>query len=43
MTGKLPALAKIKFSMIDVRDAAIAHVRAIDAEGAKNQRIIIAG
>ncbi len=43
MMGKVPGLAKIKFGMVDVRDAANAHLRAIEVPDAKNQRIIISG
>ena len=31
------------FPLVDVRDAAIAHVRAIESESAKNKRIIVVG
>ena len=41
--GKVPGVAKMMFPMVDVRDAALAHVRAVEVEQAKDQRIIIVG
>ena len=43
LMGKVPGVAKMMFPMVDVRDAALAHVRAVEVEQAKNQRIIIVG
>ena len=43
LSGKVPGVAKMQAPMVDVRDAAIAHIKAIEAPGAKNQRIIIVG
>lgn len=40
---KVPGVAKMMFPLVDVRDAALAHVRAVKAVGAKNQRIIVVG
>ena len=36
MMGKIPGVAKMMFPSVDVRDAAIAHVRAIEVEEAKD-------
>ena len=43
MTGKMPGVPKIQMGISDVRDLAQAHINAVFAEGAKNQRIIVAG
>ena len=43
LMGKVPGVAKMMFPLVDVRDAAIAHIKAIEAEDAKNQRIIVVG
>jgi len=32
MMGKVPGVAKMMFPMVDVRDAAIAHIRAMESE-----------
>lgn len=36
INGKVPGVAKMMAPMVDVRDAAIAHIKAIEKEGAKN-------
>ncbi len=36
LTGKVPGVAKMMFPLVDVRDAAIAHIRALEAPAAKN-------
>ena len=41
MLGKVPGVAKMMFPLVDVRDAALAHLRALDSVKAKNQRIIV--
>ena len=43
MMAKVPGVAKMMFPMVDVRDAALAHVRAVEVEEAKDKRIIIVG
>ena len=43
LNGKVPGVAKMMFPMVDVRDAAIAHVRALESTQVKNQRIIVVG
>ena len=43
MMAKVPGVPKMMFPMVDVRDAGLAHVRAVEVEQAKNQRIIIVG
>jgi hypothetical protein len=32
MMAKIPGVAKVMFPMVDVRDAALAHVRAVEVE-----------
>lgn len=41
MLGKVPGVAKMMFPLVDVRDSALAHLRALDSVKAKNQRIIV--
>ena len=41
LLGKVPGVAKMMFPLVDVRDAALAHLRSLDSPKAKNQRIII--
>ena len=41
MTGSLPGLPKMHFGVVDVRDAAQAHLNAIKLEEAKNKRFIL--
>jgi hypothetical protein len=36
LMGKVPGVAKMMFPLVDVRDAALAHIRAIECEQAKN-------
>jgi dihydroflavonol-4-reductase len=43
LMGKVPGVAKMMFPMVDIRDAGIAHIKALESEGAANQRIIVAG
>ncbi len=43
LLGKVPGVAKMMFPMVDVRDAAIAHINALQCDAAKNQRIIVVG
>lgn len=43
LMGKVPGVAKMMAPMVDVRDAALAHVRAIESPTAGNKRIIIVG
>ncbi len=43
LMAKVPGVAKMMAPMVDVRDAAVAHIKAIEKEAAKNQRIIIVG
>lgn len=43
MMGKVPGVAKMMFPLVDVRDAALAHLKAIEVEEAKNKRIIVVG
>ena len=42
MTGAFPGLPKMNFPVVDVRDAAQAHLNAIKIEEAKNKRFILA-
>jgi len=41
MGEKFPGMPKINFPVVDVRDVALAHLRAIEVEEAKNQRFIL--
>ena len=41
MSEKFPGTPKVKFPIVDVRDVALAHLRALEIEEAKNQRIIL--
>lgn len=41
MSGKYPGMLKIALPMVDVRDAALAHLRAAVEPAAKNQRIMV--
>ena len=41
MGEKFPGMPKINFPIVDVRDVALAHLRAIEVEEAKNQRFIL--
>lgn len=41
--GEVPGVAKMMFPIVDVRDVAIAHLKAAKVEEAKNERIIIVG
>lgn len=43
MMAKVPGVAKMMFPLVDVRDAGLAHVRAVEVEEAKDKRIIIVG
>lgn len=43
MMNKVPGAAKIMFPMIDVRDAAIAHIKALETDAAKDLRFLIVG
>ncbi|UOB17482.1 SDR family oxidoreductase [Abyssalbus ytuae] len=40
MSGKTPAVPKVYFGIVDVRDAADLHIRAMISEEAKNQRFL---
>lgn len=41
MNAELPGVPKISFPTVDVRDVALAHLRAVTVEEAKNQRFIL--
>jgi dihydroflavonol-4-reductase len=43
MNGDFPAVPKIAFPIVDVRDVASIHVKAMQQEGAKGRRLIAAG
>ena len=42
VTGKLPGLPLLKFHYVDVRDVALAHVRALEEPEAAGKRVILA-
>lgn len=42
MTGKLFGNPKIKYTITDVRDVALAHLRALEVPEAAGERILIA-
>ena len=41
MTNKIPGMPKIMMGVVDVREVAAAHVKAIEIEAAANQRFIL--
>ncbi len=41
MTGAFPGMPKIHFPIVDVRDVALAHLRAIKVEDARNNRFLV--
>ena len=41
MSGKYPGLMNVAIPIVDVRDAALAHLRAAVEPAAKNQRILV--
>jgi nucleoside-diphosphate-sugar epimerase len=41
MTGAFPGMPKVQVSIVDVRDAALAHLRAIKIPEARNSRFIV--
>lgn len=41
LSGKYPGVAKLAIPMVDVRDAALAHLRAAVEPEAKNQRFLL--
>lgn len=43
LAGKLPMLPRIGFAVVDVRDVADAHVKAMTLPGMANERFIVAG
>ena len=43
LTGKVPAYPRIGFAVVDVRDVADAHVKAMTLPGMANERFIVAG
>ncbi|XP_003391472.3 PREDICTED: uncharacterized protein LOC100636225, partial [Amphimedon queenslandica] len=43
LSGKMPVLAEVSFPMIDVRDVAAAHIRAMELDGAAGQRYVVSG
>lgn len=43
LDGSMPGLPRLGFCVIDVRDVALAHVRAMTADGMANERFLAAG
>ena len=43
LLGIHPGMPKVKVSMVDVREVAAAHVKALSTEAAGNQRFVLAG
>jgi dihydroflavonol-4-reductase len=43
MAGKMPGAPRISYNLVDVRDVADAHMRAMTADGAAGERFIVAG
>ena len=43
VTGEYPGLPRVSFPIVDVREVALAHLRAVQLPEAKNQRFIVAG
>ena len=43
LLGVHPGMPKVKMSMVDVREVAAAHVKALSTESAGNKRFILAG
>lgn len=41
MNGKIPAMPNVRFGMVDVRDVAQAHIRAMEIEAAAGRRFIV--
>ena len=41
MSGEMPAIPELKFGMVDVKDSALAHVRAVTEPGAANGRFLL--
>jgi nucleoside-diphosphate-sugar epimerase len=41
--GKYPGVPDLQFSMVDVRDVVLAHIRALTTDGAQGERFICAG
>lgn len=43
INGKHPGMPRVKMGMVDVREVADAHVKAIEVESAANQRFMLTG
>ncbi len=43
LRGKMPGLARIRFTIVDVRDVALAHLRALERDDASGRYILAAG
>ena len=41
VNGKHPGMPKVKMGVVDVREVALAHLKAVQVEGAANQRFIL--
>lgn len=43
LQGKMPAIPRLSLGLVDVRDVALAHLRALERDGAKGRYLMVAG